>query len=66
MDALFDSFDVIATAAQPVPATPLSLNLETDLLFPILSAASEISAAFRQCPFLADSRTKICLSVCNL
>ena len=34
MDALFDSFDVIATAAQPVPATPLSLNLETDLAFP--------------------------------
>ncbi len=34
MDSLFDSFDVIATAAQPVPATPLSLNLETDLAFP--------------------------------
>src|SRR5712691_6322844 len=34
MDSLFDSFDVIATAAQPVPATPLSLNLETDLTFP--------------------------------
>jgi aspartyl-tRNA(Asn)/glutamyl-tRNA(Gln) amidotransferase subunit A len=34
MDSLFDSFDVIATAAQPVPATPLSMNLETDLAFP--------------------------------
>jgi Asp-tRNA(Asn)/Glu-tRNA(Gln) amidotransferase A subunit family amidase len=34
MDALFDSFDVIATAAQPVPATPLTLNLETGLVFP--------------------------------
>ena len=34
MDSLFDSFDVIATAAQPVPATALSLNLETDLAFP--------------------------------
>jgi aspartyl-tRNA(Asn)/glutamyl-tRNA(Gln) amidotransferase subunit A len=34
MDSLFDSFDVITTAAQPVPATPLSLNLETDLAFP--------------------------------
>src|SRR5258708_9725191 len=28
MDALFETFDVLATAAQPVPATPLSLNLE--------------------------------------
>jgi len=34
MDALFDTFDVIAAAAQPVPATPLTLNLETDLAFP--------------------------------
>src|SRR3989442_548917 len=34
MDSLFDTFDVIATAAQPVPATPLTLNLETDLAFP--------------------------------
>src|SRR6266853_1140645 len=34
MDALFETFDVIATAAQPVPATPLSLNLETGLVFP--------------------------------
>jgi aspartyl-tRNA(Asn)/glutamyl-tRNA(Gln) amidotransferase subunit A len=34
MDSLFDSFDVIATASQPVPATPLTMNLETDLVFP--------------------------------
>jgi aspartyl-tRNA(Asn)/glutamyl-tRNA(Gln) amidotransferase subunit A len=34
MEALFDSFDVIATAAQPIAATPLSTNLETDLTFP--------------------------------
>jgi aspartyl-tRNA(Asn)/glutamyl-tRNA(Gln) amidotransferase subunit A len=34
MDSLFDTFDVIATAAQPIPATPLTLNLETDLAFP--------------------------------
>src|SRR5216683_2147776 len=34
MDSLFDTFDLIAAAAQPVPATPLTLNLETDLVFP--------------------------------
>ena len=34
METLFDSFDVIATAAQPIAATPLSTNLETDLTFP--------------------------------
>jgi aspartyl-tRNA(Asn)/glutamyl-tRNA(Gln) amidotransferase subunit A len=34
MADLFDSFDVLATAAQPVPATPLDLNLETGLAFP--------------------------------
>jgi aspartyl-tRNA(Asn)/glutamyl-tRNA(Gln) amidotransferase subunit A len=34
MDSLFDTFDVLATAAQPVPATPLTMNLETDLAFP--------------------------------
>src|SRR5216683_2138051 len=34
MDALFETFDVLATAAQPVAATPLTLNLETDLAFP--------------------------------
>jgi aspartyl-tRNA(Asn)/glutamyl-tRNA(Gln) amidotransferase subunit A len=31
---LFDSFDVLVAAAQPVAATPLSLNLETGLTFP--------------------------------
>jgi aspartyl-tRNA(Asn)/glutamyl-tRNA(Gln) amidotransferase subunit A len=34
MADLFDSFDVLATAAQPVPATPLEMNLETGLAFP--------------------------------
>src|SRR5204862_79457 len=34
MDSLFDAFDVIAAAAQPVPATPLTLNLEIGLTFP--------------------------------
>jgi aspartyl-tRNA(Asn)/glutamyl-tRNA(Gln) amidotransferase subunit A len=34
MDSMLDSFDVIAAAAQPIPATPLPLNLETDLAFP--------------------------------
>src|SRR6266851_2615177 len=34
MDSLFETFDVIAAAAQPVPATPLGLNLETGLVFP--------------------------------
>jgi aspartyl-tRNA(Asn)/glutamyl-tRNA(Gln) amidotransferase subunit A len=34
MDSLFEAFDVIATAAHPVAATPLTLNLETDLAFP--------------------------------
>lgn len=34
MDDLFESFDVLVAAAQPVPATPLTLNLETDLSFP--------------------------------
>ena len=33
MDLLFESFDVLVTAAQPVAATPLTLNLETDLSF---------------------------------
>jgi aspartyl-tRNA(Asn)/glutamyl-tRNA(Gln) amidotransferase subunit A len=33
MEELFDSFDVLVTAAQPVPATPLELNLETGLSF---------------------------------
>jgi aspartyl-tRNA(Asn)/glutamyl-tRNA(Gln) amidotransferase subunit A len=34
MEVLFDSFDVLVTAAQPVPASPLEANLETDLSFP--------------------------------
>jgi aspartyl-tRNA(Asn)/glutamyl-tRNA(Gln) amidotransferase subunit A len=33
MEELFDSFDVLVTASQPVPATPLDLNLETGLSF---------------------------------
>src|SRR6266478_362430 len=34
MEAMFDSFDVLVAAAQPVPASPLETNLETDLSFP--------------------------------
>jgi len=34
MDAMFETFDILATAAQPIAATPLTLNLETDLAFP--------------------------------
>ena len=33
MDAIFESFDVLVAPSQPVPATPLSLNLETGLAF---------------------------------
>jgi aspartyl-tRNA(Asn)/glutamyl-tRNA(Gln) amidotransferase subunit A len=33
MRALFDSYDVLATASQPIPATPLSLNLMNGLSF---------------------------------
>jgi aspartyl-tRNA(Asn)/glutamyl-tRNA(Gln) amidotransferase subunit A len=33
VDALFDDFDVIAAATQPVAATPLEMNLEADLNF---------------------------------
>src|SRR5260370_12475948 len=33
-DAMFEPFDVLATAAQPVTATPLSLNLDHRLVFP--------------------------------
>jgi aspartyl-tRNA(Asn)/glutamyl-tRNA(Gln) amidotransferase subunit A len=36
MADLFDSFDVLAAPSQPVPASPLDANLETDLLFPDL------------------------------
>jgi aspartyl-tRNA(Asn)/glutamyl-tRNA(Gln) amidotransferase subunit A len=34
MNDLFDSFDVLVAAAQPIAATPLEMNLETDLSFP--------------------------------
>ena len=34
MTELFDSFDVLVAAAQPVSATPLEMNLETELAFP--------------------------------
>src|SRR3974377_1481154 len=33
MRTLFDSYDVLVTASQPIPATPLSLNLFTGLSF---------------------------------
>ncbi|HYK40643.1 MAG TPA: amidase [Candidatus Eremiobacteraceae bacterium] len=34
MTELFDSFDVLVAASQPITATPLEMNLETDLVFP--------------------------------
>jgi aspartyl-tRNA(Asn)/glutamyl-tRNA(Gln) amidotransferase subunit A len=34
MIELFDSYDVLVTASQPVPATPLDMNLLTGLSFP--------------------------------
>jgi aspartyl-tRNA(Asn)/glutamyl-tRNA(Gln) amidotransferase subunit A len=34
MEALFENFDVLVAPSQPVPATPLTLNLETGLAFP--------------------------------
>jgi aspartyl-tRNA(Asn)/glutamyl-tRNA(Gln) amidotransferase subunit A len=34
MDAMFESYDVLATAALPAPATPLAMNLVTGLAFP--------------------------------
>jgi aspartyl-tRNA(Asn)/glutamyl-tRNA(Gln) amidotransferase subunit A len=34
MNELFDSCDVLVTASQPVPATPLDMNLLTGLSFP--------------------------------
>ena len=34
MTELFDSFDVLVAASQPIAATPLEMNLETDLSFP--------------------------------
>lgn len=33
MEALFESYDVLVVAAQPIVATPLEMNLETDLVF---------------------------------
>jgi len=34
MTELFDTFDVLVTASQPIAATPLEANLETDVVFP--------------------------------
>jgi aspartyl-tRNA(Asn)/glutamyl-tRNA(Gln) amidotransferase subunit A len=34
MSAIFEAFDVLVTASQPVTATPLTLNLVTGLSFP--------------------------------
>jgi len=34
MEALFESYDVLVAASQPIPATPLGANLETDISFP--------------------------------
>lgn len=34
MTELFDAYDILMAAAQPVAATPLEMNLETDLSFP--------------------------------
>ena len=34
MNELFDSYDVLVAASQPVPATPLDMNLLTGLSFP--------------------------------
>ncbi len=34
IEAVFDTFDVLVAASQPIPATPLETNLETDLAFP--------------------------------
>jgi aspartyl-tRNA(Asn)/glutamyl-tRNA(Gln) amidotransferase subunit A len=34
MDTLFETYDVLVAAAQPIPATLLTLNLETELVFP--------------------------------
>ena len=34
MTELFDNFDVIVAASQPIAATPLEANLETDVVFP--------------------------------
>ena len=34
IEELFDSYDVLVTASLPVPATPLKMNLFTDMSFP--------------------------------
>jgi aspartyl-tRNA(Asn)/glutamyl-tRNA(Gln) amidotransferase subunit A len=34
MTDLFESFDILVAASQPIAATPLATNLETDLTFP--------------------------------
>jgi aspartyl-tRNA(Asn)/glutamyl-tRNA(Gln) amidotransferase subunit A len=34
MTDLFDNFDVLVAASQPIGATPLETNLETELVFP--------------------------------
>jgi aspartyl-tRNA(Asn)/glutamyl-tRNA(Gln) amidotransferase subunit A len=34
MTELFDNFDLIVAASQPIAATPLEANLETDIVFP--------------------------------
>jgi len=34
MTDIFESFDVLLAASQPIPATPLETNLETELIFP--------------------------------
>ncbi len=34
MTDIFESYDVLVAASQPVAATPLEMNLETDLIFP--------------------------------
>jgi len=34
MTDLFESYDVLVAASQPLAATPLEMNLETDLIFP--------------------------------
>lgn len=34
MEVLFESYDVLVAAAQPIAATPLEMNLETDLVLP--------------------------------
>jgi len=33
IDAMFDTYDVLVAASQPISATPLAMNLETEMLF---------------------------------